>query len=353
MIPILYSKGVSSFVASNCKGRLTDAISCKITQELNGMYELELVYPTDGPRFAELMAGGVIMALRQRARVRSWQTGTRYLEAFDIYKSSVNNDGLATFNACHISYRLNNSVITGLNVTTAYNAITSISANATPSISDFTLSAPSVTSPMGYYRIQDIRTVRQAISGNEGSICSFFGLEAVYDKFKCYLESDSHYYSGIDVHVGGNMTDGLAERDESQTFNAIAPFYLKDGVRVVANPLVVQPTTAITPVKVVPRDMTSDFDTQPSASDLATAARAWLDANKPWERYETIHVDFSPIGMFTNADMGSYVRVFWGEGDLVGTSVRIVKVVYDPIMERYDSMELGTLEKGYVATESW
>lgn len=352
MIPLLFPAGSTTFTGEGL-GRLTDAISCKITQELNGVYELELVYPTDGPRFADLMNGGVIRALRQRARVRSWQNGTRYLDAFDIYKSSVNDGGLATFNACHVSYRLNNSVITGVSTLTASNAVTAITANATPSIADFTLSAPATTSPSGYYQINDIRTVKQAISGNEESICSFFGLEAVIDNFKVYLETDTQYFSGLEIRVGANMTGGLAERDESQTFNAIAPYYLKDGVKVVANPLIVEPSTPITPVKVRPWDMTSDFDTDPTAAELETAARAWLDTFKPWEKYETVHVDFAPVGRITNVDLGSYAKVFWAEGDIVGSMVRIVKIVYDPIMEQYDSIELGTLEKGYVSTTSW
>lgn len=354
MIPILYAAGASTFTSGG-KGRLTDAISCKITQELNGIYELELVYPTNGPRFNDLMAGGVIRAMRERTRTIAGKQ-LKYLDSFDIYKSSVTADGLATFNACHVSYRLNNSVITGLAETSPSSAVSYITANATPSVSAFTITASG--NPLSdYYRINDIRTVRQALAGNEDSICAVFNLEMQVDNFEVKLAADDNYYNGTEIRLGKNFTDGLAERDDSQTFNAIAPYYLKDGVKVVTSPLIVQPTTPISPVKVRPWDMTANFDTQPTAATLKTAAQNWLNIYKPWEKHETVNISFAPNwkgdGVNTPVQLGGYVKVFWSEGDIVGDLVRVVKTVYDPIMERYDSMELGTLEKGYVATETW
>ncbi len=41
MKPVLYEATETEFI-SNGMGRLSDAISCKVTEERNGQYELEL-----------------------------------------------------------------------------------------------------------------------------------------------------------------------------------------------------------------------------------------------------------------------------------------------------------------------
>ncbi len=47
MKPILFETGQTDFT-TNGIGRLTDAISCKVTEERNGQYELHMEYPIDG-----------------------------------------------------------------------------------------------------------------------------------------------------------------------------------------------------------------------------------------------------------------------------------------------------------------
>ena len=53
MIPILYSETEREF-KTNGIGRLVDAISCTVTEERNGEYELEMEYPESGKLFKEL-----------------------------------------------------------------------------------------------------------------------------------------------------------------------------------------------------------------------------------------------------------------------------------------------------------
>ena len=47
MKPILYPAAETEF-SNNGLGRLSDAISCTVTEERNGQYELELTYPVAG-----------------------------------------------------------------------------------------------------------------------------------------------------------------------------------------------------------------------------------------------------------------------------------------------------------------
>ena len=53
MNPILYPAEETEFT-SNGLGRLSEAISCKVTEERNGQFELEMVYPVTGKHYKDL-----------------------------------------------------------------------------------------------------------------------------------------------------------------------------------------------------------------------------------------------------------------------------------------------------------
>ena len=64
MIPILYEKDETSFT-SNGLGRLRDCISCVVTEERNGIYELTLTYPVSArPNgLAAVRAGSLLFSV--------------------------------------------------------------------------------------------------------------------------------------------------------------------------------------------------------------------------------------------------------------------------------------------------
>lgn len=76
---------------------LRDAISCTVTEERNGAFELEMVYPITGQHYSSLALRGLILA-----------KPNPYGEAqyFRIYKISRPINGQVTVNAQHISYDL-------------------------------------------------------------------------------------------------------------------------------------------------------------------------------------------------------------------------------------------------------
>lgn len=97
MVPILLEPSATSFT-SNGIGPLVDAISCKVTEELNGPYELEMTYPKTGKYFSSIGYSSIIVA-------KPFQNGTP--QAFRIYKISKPMKGNVQIYARHISYQLN------------------------------------------------------------------------------------------------------------------------------------------------------------------------------------------------------------------------------------------------------
>lgn len=53
MIPILYKESATDFSTFGI-GALADTVSCLVTEERNGVYELTLKYSLNGPLYSEI-----------------------------------------------------------------------------------------------------------------------------------------------------------------------------------------------------------------------------------------------------------------------------------------------------------
>ena len=118
MIPILYDKSETAFTSGGL-GFLSDCVSCTVTEELNGIFECEFEYPITGPLYSYLTEGNIIFATHD---------DTKAPQPFDIYSHSAPINGVVTYYAHHISYRLSNIIIgpnTYHTCAAAYNPYTS------------------------------------------------------------------------------------------------------------------------------------------------------------------------------------------------------------------------------------
>ena len=144
MIPILYEKNETAF-ASNGLGRLRDCISCKVTEERNGIYECDFEYPVTGANYDLIQIGRIIGVTHDDYELTTTErligaltdeeldtitdegglalTGerttdftTKDIQPFDIVSFSRPIDGVVTFHAVHISYRQSYLTTNGTNI---------------------------------------------------------------------------------------------------------------------------------------------------------------------------------------------------------------------------------------------
>ena len=124
MIPILYENTETAFT-TNGLGRL-NCIRCIVTEERNGIYECEFDLPVSDPMFEEVKIGRIIACTHD-------EEGD--VQPFDIYKKSEPINGVVTFYASHISYRLNEITVepfTALSCSAALTALKTNSVGANP-----------------------------------------------------------------------------------------------------------------------------------------------------------------------------------------------------------------------------
>ena len=96
MKPILFPEVQKDF-STNGLGRLPDAISCKVTEERNGQYELHMEYPIDGQLMEEIKYSRIIYAT---------PADGKRPQPFRIYRITKPLSGVVEIDAEHISYQM-------------------------------------------------------------------------------------------------------------------------------------------------------------------------------------------------------------------------------------------------------
>ena len=374
MIPILYDYAERKFT-TNGIGRLSDCISCTVTEERNGIYECEFKYPITGEHYSEIKEGMVIGVTHD-------ESGD--IQPFDIYAHQAPIDGVVTFNAHHVSYRLSNVVImpfTASSPSAALAGIESHSANPNPFLF-WTDKGGS-----GTFEVEKPDYCRALLGGQEGSILDAFGGgDYEWDRFTVKLHASRRTQTKVQIRYGKNLSDITEKTDTSSTYNAIVPFWLSTECILVTlpeqvivysgatlyetnltthNSLIIRDhlgnpiTVTYQQINAVPFDMSSDFQEQPTVNQLRTAAISKFNSSQAWLPQQNIDVDF--VQLWQTDEYKDYaplqrvklcdtVSVFYDALGVNAVDMRVVKTVWNTLLDRYDSIELGQLSSTLAQT---
>lgn len=347
MIPILYEKNETEFV-SNGLCRLRDATSVLVTEEKNSIYECDFDYPVDGANFNEIRLGRIIAVEHD---------DTNDIQPFDIVSCEKPINGVVSFHAVHISYRQSKIVASGANVTSLEAAFAMLKSGQ-PS-NPFTYWTDQSSTAVFPLADNIPRSVRECLGGTEGSILDTYGGEFEWDKFTVKLWHSRGSDVDFVIRYGVNMTEYNDESDSSESYSAIVPYWKgqngEGSDTVIKGGMVTNgSTTASGRVDCVAMDFTQDFesDVQPTAAQLEALARQKLTTDQPHLPTQTIKVGFIRLqdsgeyGQFQNllkCKLCDTVRVEFPRYNMSGR-FKIVKTVYDVLLDRFTSMELGTLQ---------
>lgn len=358
MIPILYDKTETSF-STNGLGRLSDCISCIVTEERNGIYECEFTYPVTGQHFDDITIGRIIACTHD-------ESGD--VQPFDIYSKSEPIDGVVTFNAHHISYRLNEIVVkpfTASSCAAALNNIGAYSVDTNP----FTFWTDKTTSTD--YTSDVPRLARNMLGGEENSILDVFGGgEYEFDKFIVKLYVNRGQDTDVSIRYGKNLSTFTNTYNSDDEYTAIVPYW-KGSVSIdgeSSDVVVTLPEWSISSGQTsdngreiyAPLDMSSEFQAEPTENDLRTAATSKLTSSSAWLPNQTVTVDFVQLWQteeYKNFAPLQRVRLCDTVGVFVpmynmSIRVKIISVKYNVLLERYDEMTLGDKPTTYASMVS-
>lgn len=368
MIPVIFDSSETIYT-SNGLGRLTDCISCLVTEERNGIYECEFTYPITGVNYEYIQEGNVIVVSHDEQKDR---------QPFVIYRISRPISGVVTVNAHHVSYELANVVVSpfsAVSVTDAFNSI--VNHSMTPN--NFTFWTDKASA--GTMDVLVPTVCKSLLGGMKGSILdSFGGGEYEWDGYTVKLYADRGNDNGVTIRYGKNLTNVIAERDVLGLYNAVIPYWKDSENTVVYGGIVVgsggilktgiwtdennvhitdENNTDIEFVYAVPQattlDLSGEFENQPTVQELETRALAILNSNRPWIPKDNIKVDFvalwqteeyENIAPLERVQLCDTVSVYYPELG-VDVKTKVIKVVWDALLERYDSIELGEAQTSF------
>ena len=346
MNPILYERDEIGF-ANNGLVRLIDCKDCKCTEEKNGIFECDFEYPVDGENFDMIQCGRIIGVTHD-------DTGD--IQPFDIVSYTKPIDGIVTFHAVHISYRLGGIVCRAQNIKGASNAMQAIVETAQPSIGNFHISTE-IGNTTSYVAAFDgsPRSARQLLGGVEGSILDTFGGEYLFDRWDVTLKASRGSKKDFAIRYGVNLSNYNEDTDYLESYNACIPFWKgnDNGTEVIQYGAMVNSGQAAYSGRTIcaALDLSDKFEDKPTVSQLETLAQSLMRSRQTWLPSQTIKVDFVRLQDFAefsqyrnlyDCSLGDSIDVLFPRYGMSGT-YKIVKIVWDVLEGRYSEMELGAL----------
>lgn len=342
MIPILYESTEKTF-RSNGFGGLKDAISCKVTEKINGTYELEMEYPVDGLHFEDIKESRLIYAVPREGADP---------EPFEIYRIGEELKGKVTVYAWHITYKLNMIPVRPFTAQSPSQALMHIESHAVTPI-EFTLTAD--TSRTGAYSLTVPKSARAVI----GELVSKYKLEVEWTKDRVHLKDRRGADNGVKVTYSKNLISASHDSDISETVTGILPYWTgfeagSNQTKVIIGDNVITDTEHVDlyPYNhIISYDFSNWFeqDYVPTKADLETAAAQYLANYHTGLADESTTFNFAPLWMseeyksrsaVERISIGDTVHVV-SENIKLNVVARVVEATWNVLKERYDSLICG------------
>lgn len=352
MIPMLYEGTATDFGSSSgLIGYLSDAISCNVTESINNVYELKMVYPMTGVHYSNLTEGAIIYASHSDGSLSPQNGGGN--QPFEIYQISRPFNGKVTILAWHNSYKLRGMICKPFSAISVATAMSAIENNVIGGIGEFELH----TDIQAQHEVKfDAPTpVRSIMGGIEGSLIDVFGGEWAFDGWQAWLCSRRGQNTDITIKYGVNLTDARKVTNATNLWTSVVPFWTNpDTGSVVYYDGIIRSSFA----SAYPHDITitvdaSDkFETEPTQEQLLSFGESYITANAATMVPTTINVSF--VALWQTEEYKNFAalqRLYLGDTINVdyerlgiNNRARIVETDYNVLLDRYDSMIIGKVQ---------
>lgn len=352
MIPILYDAKENDF-SHDGLGSLNDAISCTVTEERNGGFEAEMIYPSIGQHY-ELLKNDRILKIKPNDSMEN--------QLFRIYKITRPMNGLVTVKAEHISYSLSGNPVAGFD--SSGQAETVLNELLSQAIFENSFQIHTDIETSNSVSIKEPCSVRACLGGKAGSVLDVFGGEYEFDNFDITLWKQRGKDNGVTIEYGKNLMDLTQEEYINSTYTAILPYvkraqggnesysYLPERVIYAPN------AERFANQKATQIDFSSNFDAgeEVDVNRLRELAENYVknnDIGVPKVSISVSFVDLSEtqeykdIAPLEKVHLCDLVTVNFSELG-VSAKAKVVKTVYNSLLERYESISIGDVRPTFI-----
>ena len=311
-------------------GPLSDAIECFVTEERNGEYELQMVYPMDGALFDKIEVRGILVA--QPGELAGYQP-------FRIYRISKPIGGDVVINARHISYDLTGVPVGLFSASSASGAVAGLMSHAALP-NPFTIETDITTTAP--FEVDEPTSIRSWFGGKEGSLIDVYGGEWKYTGYKCQLLSARGVDNGYSIRYGVNMMDFEQEENLANMWTGVLPYWKDPETGEVASGDIQYADGNFDFQRILSVDLTDEFDEAPLPSDLNARGGAYIKTNSIGIPEVNITVEFVPENIYGMSLCDTVEVVFEKIG--VKATAKVVKTVYDVLKQRYETLQIGSVK---------
>lgn len=337
MIPRLLDSNATDFTVAGIS--LTDAISCKVTEERNGVFDLEMVVATTTPYYEELEVGKLIIAKPNH---------TQSLQAFEIYEITRPILQRVTVRAHHISYRQSFIPVKPFSCTGITETLQGLLTNAMES-SPFTFTTDITNETSTYNQIAPA-SMRSRLGGVEGSVLDVFGGEYLWNNYQTQLLLHRGADNGVELRVAKNITELEQTTNMESVVTGALPYWAnEDETEFFYGDI--QYNSAVTDYsnhRTVVLDLSEEFDTAPTVNQLNQAGQEYVNQVNLGLPNKNIKVSFidladtdeysgSPLERINLCDTVSVIYTPLN----ISYKAKVIKLEFDVLAERTLTVEIG------------
>ena len=345
--PILYSATETDF-SHNGFGILSECVSCEVTEEANGIFEMSILYPMDGIHFDEIA---------DRAIIKTKADQFRDPQLFRVYAISKPMSGVVSISAEHISYDLSGIPVKPFSAPTASLALSGLKENAVVECPFDFLTDKTTTAN---FKVSTPASIRSRLGGVAGSVLDVYGGEYEFDNYTVTLHNSRGQNRGVSVRYGKNLTDLQQEQNCSSVATGVYPYWVdSEGAVLVELPeKIINAPGTYNFVKIRTLDLSSEFETQPTVEQLRSKAESFVKANNIGVPSVSLTVSFAQLDQteeYKHLNILERVSLFDTVNVefpalKVSATARAVKMVYDVIADRVKSVTLGSVRSNIADT---
>ena len=357
--PILYKANETNFEHLGVSV-LSDASKCHVSREKNGIYILEFDYPINGKDVDKIKEG---MYIKSDAGYRTKNQRfivskiTKTQNEFKIYSQHI-SQVKTTMNAIRPDITITGSALM---------ALSTWRDNLLDSRDEFFVNSDITTVNSTTWKVENIENARDALGGKAGSILDVWGGEYEFDNLNITL----HKSMGIDnptiIAYGKNLLDLEQEQSILETYTSVFPFkkYTDDNNReqLITLPEILLDSTHInkfTHRRILKVDFSSDENIK-SVEQLRSKSKSYIKSNNvgvPKTNLKINYQDLSKVeGVFDNPalekiDLCDRLKVYYSELGILNENAKVVKVIWDVILEENHEIEVGDGRSSFTDSNS-
>lgn len=346
MKPILYESTEQTF-ASQGIGVLSDALSCTVTEAVNGVYEAEFKYSIDGIHYDKIRHSRIFLAK---------PNDSDRPQPFTIYRITRPINGIVTVYGEHIRYRMGQIPVQPFTATSVTETLYLLPTKAVETC-PFTFWTDKTT--VANFKLAEPKSMLSVLGGTEGSILDTFGGgDWKFDRWDVKLYANRGADNGVMIRYGKNLTDINQEENISNVVTGIYPYWVDqnnpDSVVISDVPVYSEYASLYPYSHTIAMDFSQEFQqTQPTVAQLKTAATRYIENNAVGVPDVSIKVSFAALwqtqeyknlsGIERVGLCDTVTVVFEKLG--ITAEAKVIKTVYDSLLERYDSIEVGNVRR--------